>query len=134
MILHVARAFDIGRIGAAALEFVEQLAIGLAHHIDQHVQAAAMGHAQHDLLHAELAAALDDLFQRRDGGFAAVQAEALGADEAVGRRISRSLRASISLLRIAFLPSGVKTISLSGPSMRRCSQSFCSASLMCMNS
>ena len=84
MVFHVARAFDIRRIGAAALEFVEELAIGLAHHIDQHVQAAAMGHAQHDLLHAQLAAALDDLFQRRDGGFAAVQAETLGADEAVG--------------------------------------------------
>ena len=49
MILDVARAFDVGRVGAAALEFMEQLAIGLAHHIDQHVQAAAMGHAQHDL-------------------------------------------------------------------------------------
>ena len=43
-----------------------------------------MGHAQHDLLHAQLAAALDDLFQRRDGGFAAIQAEALGADKTVG--------------------------------------------------
>ena len=84
MVFHVAGAFDFRRIGAAALEFVEELAIGLAHHIDQHVEAAAMGHAQHDLLHAELAAALDDLFQRRNGGFAAIQAETLGADEAVG--------------------------------------------------
>ena len=38
-----------------------------------------MGHAEHDLLHAELAAALDDLLQRRDQRFAAVEAEALGA-------------------------------------------------------
>ena len=84
MILHVARAFDFGRIGGAALEFMEQLAIGLAHDIDEHVQAAAMGHAQHDFLYAQLAAALDDLLQRRDGGFAAVQAETFGADKTVG--------------------------------------------------
>ena len=84
MIFDVARAFDFGRIGGAALEFMEQLAIGLAHHIDQHIQAAAMGHAQHDFLHAQLAAALDDLLQRRNGGFAAIQAEALGADKTVG--------------------------------------------------
>ena len=84
MIFDVARAFDFRRIGGAALEFVEQLAEGLAHHIDQHVQAAAMSHAEHDILHAQLAAALDDLLQRRNGGFAAVQAETLGADKAVG--------------------------------------------------
>ena len=40
-----------------------------------------MGHAEDDLLHAERAAALDDLFQRRNHGFAAVEAEALGAGE-----------------------------------------------------
>ena len=38
-----------------------------------------MGHAEHDFLHAERAAALDDLLQRRDQRFAAVEAEALGA-------------------------------------------------------
>ena len=84
MVLHVAGAFDVVGFGAAALEFVEQLAIGLAHHIDQHVEAAAMGHAQHDLADPQLTAALDDLFQRGNGGFGAVQTETLGADEAVG--------------------------------------------------
>ena len=38
-----------------------------------------MGHAEHDLLHAQRAAALDDLLQRRDQRLAAVEAEALGA-------------------------------------------------------
>ena len=42
--------------------------------------------------------------------------------------------ASISLLRIAFLPSLVKTMSLSLPSMRCCSQDFCAGEVMCMNS
>ena len=40
-----------------------------------------MRHAEHDLFHAEVAAALDDLLQRRDQQFAAVEAEALGAGE-----------------------------------------------------
>jgi hypothetical protein len=40
-----------------------------------------MRHAEHDLLHAEIAAALDDLFERRDQRLAAVEAEALGAGE-----------------------------------------------------
>ena len=92
MIFDVAGAFDIRRIGRAALEFMEQLAIGLAHHIDQHVQAAAMGHAEHHFVHAKLAAALDDLFQRRDGGLAAVQAETLGADKAVGGEFLEAFR------------------------------------------
>ena len=38
-----------------------------------------MRHAEHDLLHAERAAALDDLLQRRNDGFGAVEAETLGA-------------------------------------------------------
>ncbi len=40
-----------------------------------------MGHAQHDFLHAEIAAALDDLLERRDQRFRAIEAEALGAGE-----------------------------------------------------
>ena len=46
VIFHVARALHIGGLGAAALEFVEDLAIGLAHHIGEHVQPPAMGHAE----------------------------------------------------------------------------------------
>ena len=79
VVLHVAGAFDVvGREGAA-LELVEERPVRLAHHLGQHVEAAAMGHAEHDLLHAEIAAALDDLLERRDERLAAVEAEALGA-------------------------------------------------------
>src|SRR6187399_4076 len=53
----------------------------LAHHLGQHVEAAAMRHADDDLLHAEIAAALDDLLQRRDQRFTAVEPEAIGAGE-----------------------------------------------------
>ena len=52
---------------------------GFHQHVGQHVQPAAMRHAEHDLLHAELAAALDDLLQRRDRRLGAFQAEALRA-------------------------------------------------------
>ena len=45
MILHVAGAFDLVRRRRAALEFVEQRAVRLAHHLRQHVEAAAMRHA-----------------------------------------------------------------------------------------
>src|SRR5688500_6447451 len=38
-----------------------------------------MGHAEHDLLQAERAAALDDLLQRRDERLAAIQSETFGA-------------------------------------------------------
>jgi hypothetical protein len=57
---------------------VEQRAVRLRQHLRQHVEAAAVGHAQHDLLHAEIAAALDDLLERRDQRLAAIEAEALG--------------------------------------------------------
>ena len=82
MIFHIARAFDVVRIGAAAVEFMEDLPVGLRHDIDEYVEPPAMRHAEHDLLHAELSAAFDDLLERRDHRFAAVESEALGSDEA----------------------------------------------------
>src|SRR6202023_2058770 len=81
MIFDVAGAFDSVRIDRAALEFMKQRAMRLAHHLRQHVQASAMRHADDDFLDAEIAAALDDLLQRRDQRFSAVEAEALGAGE-----------------------------------------------------
>ncbi len=79
VVLHVARALHVVGLEAAALELVEDRAVGLAHHVGQHRQPAAVGHADHDLLHAQRAAALDDLLHRRDQRLAAVEAEALGA-------------------------------------------------------
>src|SRR5215470_6972451 len=56
-------------------------AVRLGHDLRQHVEAAAMRHADDDVARAERAATLDDLLQRRDHGFAAIEAEALGAGE-----------------------------------------------------
>src|SRR5580698_612766 len=60
---------------------MEDGAMRLGHHLRQHVEPAAMRHADDDLAHAERAAALDDLLQRRDHRFAAVEAEAFCAGE-----------------------------------------------------
>ena len=61
---------------------MKNLAIGLGQQIGEHVQPPAMGHAEHDLLHAQLPAAFDDLFQRGDHRFAAIDTETLGAEKA----------------------------------------------------
>src|SRR5262249_47537042 len=55
--------------------------VALVQHVDQRVEPAAMRHADHHVANAELAAALEDLLDRRDQRFAAVETEALGADE-----------------------------------------------------
>ena len=79
VVFHVARAVHVLGLVAAALEFVEDRAEGLAHHVGQHRQAAPVGHPDDDLFRAQRAAALDDLLHRRDQRLAAVEAEALGA-------------------------------------------------------
>src|ERR1051325_10464638 len=81
MVFHVTGAFDLVGRRRATLELVEQRAVRLAHHLRQHVEAAAVRHADHDVLHAQIAAALDDLLQRRDQRLSPVEAEALGAGE-----------------------------------------------------
>src|SRR6478672_12618831 len=60
---------------------MEDRAVRFAHHLREHVEPTAMRHAEHDLLHAEIAATLDDLLQRRDQRLSPVEAEALGAGE-----------------------------------------------------
>src|SRR5262245_38097420 len=53
----------------------------LPHHLRQHVEPAAVSHAHDDLFHSERAAALDDLLERRDHRFCAIETETLGAGE-----------------------------------------------------
>ena len=92
MVFDVARALDLVGGRGAALELVEDGAVRLAHHLRQHAQAAAMRHAERDLLHAERAAALDDLLERGNHQFAAVETEALGAGELDVAEILEALR------------------------------------------
>src|SRR5260370_8799690 len=65
----------------AAFKFVENCPMRLRQDVGKHVEPAAMGHAERDVLHAKRAAALDDLLERRNHRFRAVQPEPLGASE-----------------------------------------------------
>ena len=67
-------------IGRAAGEFVKNRLRGLAHHVREDVQPAAVRHADIDLGHAHLAAVLDYRFESGDRAFAAIESEALGPD------------------------------------------------------
>src|SRR5713226_4260716 len=53
----------------------------LGQNLRQHVEPAAVRHADADVFDAERAAALDDLLERRDHRLGAVEAETLGAGE-----------------------------------------------------
>ena len=63
-----------------ALELAEDLTVGLAGDVGEHVEAAAVGHADRDLVEAGLGGALQDLVEQRDERLAALEAEALLAD------------------------------------------------------
>ena len=77
VVLHVA----VGQaFGVLALELGEQIAGHLAHGVHEQVQAAAVGHADHDLLHADFGGMVDDFVHGDDEAFAAFEREALLAD------------------------------------------------------
>jgi len=71
---------------------MEDHPVGLAHDVGQHIEAAAVGHAHGDLLHAHLATALDDLLQGGNDRFRALQAEALCAGVLGMEELFESLR------------------------------------------
>ena len=66
VVFHVARGQFFGR---CVVELGEQIRRLFAHGIDQHVQAAAVRHAYHDLLHAALSGRLDQLVHGSDEAF-----------------------------------------------------------------
>jgi len=80
MVFHIARPRHIIGVVRPAAKFVEDHAVGLGHHIGEHVQPAAMRHAIDDFADAELPAIFDHALQRGDHAFAAIEPEALGAD------------------------------------------------------
>src|SRR5579883_1209155 len=79
MVFDVARALDVLGIGGIALELREERGEGLPHHVGEHVEPAAMRHAEDQFLHAELTAALDHLLERGNERLPAIEAKALGA-------------------------------------------------------
>ena len=91
VVFHVAGTCDVIGIGRATRKLVEDDAIRLGHDIGEHVEAAAMRHAVHDLLEALLSAIFDHGFQRRDHRFPAVEAEPLGADILLAQEVLERL-------------------------------------------
>ena len=79
MVLDVARALARER-QQHALELAEDLLVGLAQDVGEHVQPTTVSHADHDLLDALLGRALDRLRQRGDQGVRPLEREALVAD------------------------------------------------------
>ncbi len=83
MVLHVARALHVVGLEGGAGELAEHRGVGLAHHVHERVQAAAMRHADGDGPHPVAGGLVDDGVQRRDRRLAALEPEALGADIAL---------------------------------------------------
>ncbi len=114
--LHVAGkthvVFDVARAFAlhATLELLEQVGRPFAENVHQHVQPAAMGHADHHLAHAMAAGALDQLIEHGDQRIAALQREALLAGvlgvqkalQSLGRR--QPVEQALADLRRIFRP------------------------------
>ncbi|MNY03415.1 hypothetical protein D3C86_1360320 [compost metagenome] len=75
MVLDVTR--EGGGVDLLAFELGEQLARLLAEDVDQHVEAAAVGHADHDLLGAGLAGVVEAPIEQRDQRVAPFEGEAL---------------------------------------------------------
>ena len=80
VVLHVAGALDRARVDVA-LELAEDLVVGLADDVGQHVEPAAVGHADGDLVEPGLRCGLADLVDDGHGGLAALEGEPLLADE-----------------------------------------------------
>ena len=92
VVLDVSRPLHLVRRRGTALELVEYGAERLAHDAGQHIEPATVRHADDDVLHAQRAAALDDLFERRDQRFAAIQTEAFGAGILDVEKVFEALR------------------------------------------
>ena len=80
VVLHVAG--PLGNVGVElALELAEDLRVRLADDVGEHVEAAAVRHAHHDLLHAVGGGGVEEERQHRDQRFRPFEAEALLPEE-----------------------------------------------------
>ncbi len=92
VVLHVAVALDV--VGEEVpLELGQDHLVGLAEDVGEHVEAAAVRHAHHDLARAQPSAFLDDLVQQRHEGLAALEREALGAHVLLVQELLEHVRA-----------------------------------------
>ena len=112
MVLHVAGSTlgigDDGVEGALALELAEDLLVRHADDVDERVQAAAVRHAEHDLLSARVGGELDGLVEDRDGRVETLDGELLLAEERAPQEALEALdlRKAPEQLALLVRPSG----------------------------
>ena len=80
VVLHVAGALDRLRV-LLALELAEDLAVGLAGDVGEHVEPASVRHTDAHLVEVVARGAAQDAVEQGDDGLAALEREALLADE-----------------------------------------------------
>ncbi len=80
VILHVARTLEVREV-VLTFELREQIGRRLAEHVYEHIQPAAMRHADDQLLNTALARALDQIVEHRDQRLAPFEREPLLTDE-----------------------------------------------------
>ncbi len=90
VVLHVAGADESLRL--LVVERSEDLAHVLAHHVDEHVEAPAVGHADDELLDAVLPGRLDEQIDHRDHALGSFERETLGADVVLVNELLEDLR------------------------------------------
>ncbi|MNB92607.1 hypothetical protein D3C75_397120 [compost metagenome] len=95
-------------------EFVEQVLGALAQHVDQHVQATAVGHADDSLLAALLTGAADKLFEHGHHGIAPFQGETLGPRELGPQVFFQPFGGSQALEEAGLLLGAVVTLGFDG--------------------
>ena len=90
VVLDVARA--LGGLGVdVALELLEELLVGLAHDVDEHVEPAAVGHAHDHRVEVGVGGRADHRVEDGDGALGAVDAEALLAQVLGGQELLERL-------------------------------------------
>ena len=111
VIFHVARSLRAIRIDA--FKFREYLHHRFADDVRQHVQASAMGHADHHFMDIGGRGAVQDFVQNRDGRFAAFQRKTLVANKA-GMQKALELFGFDHALQRAHLGLGIQRPAITG--------------------
>ncbi len=120
-------------LGMNPLEFGKQHAGLLAQNIHQHVQSAAVRHADHGFLHALLTGALQQMIEQRNQCLAAFQRKALLSD-IFGVQIAFQRFRGGNRSRMRRRIAASNPLAPRAPSRRFCIQRFCPTSLMYMYS
>jgi hypothetical protein len=114
-------------------ELAEDLRGALAHHVGEHVQSAAMGHRDDDLVDAVVfTRRFEGQVEQRDQALAAFEREALGADELLVEELLEDLRVGELGQDPELLLAGERDL-ISGLLHRVWSHVLISMSSMCMN-